>query len=252
MEILKASLLALIQSATEFLPISSSGHLVIFGSIIKPNVSSPLLLTITLHSGSLIAIIFYFRRRIKDFFLLKDLKLLGFIILSSIFTFLIAYLLHDYVEKAVSSPLTAGRMMLINGVILATLFLKRKSGERELDILRALFIGIMQGIAVIPGISRSGLTITSALHLGIKETSAFEFSFLLSIPVIIGAQFFEVTKTGFPQASERGTYIMGFFLSIIFSFLFLKFLEKLVVKGWFKFFSFYSLFLGFVITLTHC
>jgi len=248
MEILKSFFFAFVQSATEFLPISSSGHLVIFGSFIKPNISSFLLFTISLHAGSVFAIIFYFRKRIKEFILLKNLKLLACIILSSFFTFFIAYPLHDYVEKLVSSPLKAGKAMFINGIILATLFLKKKKGDREMDFIRAIVIGIAQGIAVVPGISRSGITITSAIHLGIKENLAFEFSFLLSIPAIIGAQLFETLKAGFPPPAEREIYILGFLLSIIFSLLFLKFLESVVTKGWFKYFSIYSLFLGFVIT----
>jgi undecaprenyl-diphosphatase len=248
MEILKSFLLAFVQSATEFLPISSSGHLVIFGSFLKPEISSFLLFTITLHCGSLLAIIFYFRKRIKELILLKNLKLLAFIILSSIFTFFIAYPLHDYVEKLVSSPSKAGKAMLINGLILATLFLKKGKEGREIDFIRAVIIGIAQGIAVVPGISRSGITITSALHLGIKENLAFEFSFLLSIPAIAGAQLLESLKTGFPQSGEKGMYLPGFIFSILFSFLFLKLMEKLVVKGWFKYFSLYSLFMGFVVT----
>ncbi len=248
MEILKSSLLAIVQSATEFFPVSSSGHLVIFGSFIKPGVSSFLFLTITLHSGSLIAIMFYFRKRVGEIIFLKNIKLFGFIILSSIFTFLIAYPLHDYVGKKFGSPFTAGRMMLINGLILASLFFKKKKGEMEIDFIRATLIGIMQGIAVIPGISRSGITIVSALHLGIRENLSFEYSFLLSIPAIIGAQFFEIIKTGFPQSHEIEVFASGFFLSAIFSFLFLKVLEKMIVRGWFKYFSIYSLFLGFVIT----
>jgi len=248
MEILKSFLLAFVQSATEFLPISSSGHLVIFGSFLKPKISSFLLFTITLHCGSLLAIIFYFRKRIKELILLKNLKLLAFIILSSIFTFFIAYPLHDYVEKLVSSPLKAGRAMLINGIILATLFLKKKKGEKEMNFMKSIVIGIAQGIAVVPGISRSGITITSALHLGIKENLAFEFSFLLSIPAIAGAQLLESLEAGFPQSGEKEMYLLGFIISILFSFLFLKLMEKLVIKGWFKYFSIYSLLLGFVIT----
>jgi len=250
MEILKSFLLAFIQSATEFLPISSSGHLVIFGSFLKPEISSFLFFTITLHSGSLLAIIFYFRKRIKELILLRNLKLLAFIIVSSIFTFFIAYPLHDYVEKLVSSPSKAGRAMLINGIILGSLFLRRDE-EKEMNFLRAGIIGIAQGIAVIPGISRSGITITSALHLGIEENSAFEFSFLLSIPVIAGAQLFESLKTELPRPDEAGIYIGGFILSCVFSFLFLKVMEKFVIRGWFKYFSIYSLFLGFVVTLNY-
>lgn len=244
---LKPIFLAILQAATEFFPVSSSGHLVIAGSYFRSGISSPLLFIITLHLGTLLATLLYFRRKVAEVISLKDRNLLKYLIISSVFTALVAIPIHDYVEKKVSDPFSAGKALLINGMILSTLFIIRKRRERNIGSAEAILIGIAQGIAVIPGISRSGITITSAIHLGVKEKEAFEYSFLLSVPVMIGAELFEILKRGFPSGGERDIYLLGGGVSFLFSLLSLRLLESVIVKGYFKYFAFYSFFIGSVV-----
>lgn len=186
-------LFGIIQGATEWLPISSSGHLLIFTQVM--GLSFPIGFFTAVHLGTLFSVLIYFRKDIFEILKsLNDFKSDGFkfamyVIAGNLTTAIIALMLKNYVDyffniKALPYAfIFSGMLILISW---------RRRGSGKIDFKKALIIGAFQGISVIPGISRSGATISSALIIGVKAEEAFKFSFLLSIPAIIGANILEM------------------------------------------------------------
>lgn len=205
-------ILAIVQGATEFLPVSSSGHLSLGHALLGASEDPPLLVDIVLHVGTLVAVVGVYRRdvaklvtrtlqalvtrRFDDPYARLGLMVVG----ATLATTIVALTLKDVVEGTLRGPTIVGSMLLLNGAILwSARRVQRPEAEasvddgtpetpdRGLSWRSAGLIGILQGLAVTPGISRSGLTITGALHLGVSGPVAARFSFLLSIPAILGA-----------------------------------------------------------------
>ncbi len=211
MTFIKAIILGVIQGLTEFLPISSSGHLA-FAQYFLNVKETPLIFDIMLHVGTLGAIILAFIKDIVDIILtifghepssqrdsnFKTIKsgrmFLLYIIIGSIPTMIIALIIKKFVEQAFANPLIVSIMLIITGVILWLSGINRSKriGHRKVSPLRAFIVGIAQGVATLPGISRSGTTISTALILGVSGEESARFSLLLSIPAIIGATLFEI------------------------------------------------------------
>ncbi len=250
--ILQAIILGIIQGLTEFFPISSSAHLVIFQHLfsIKKDV---VLLDAFLHAGTLLAVILTFWNEILEIlkgipFLFKrgslereGVKLFYLIFAGTIPTVVIGILFKKEVESSFLSPKLAGGLLLFTSLILfLTKFTREKS---EVKIAHAFIIGIFQGLALLPGISRSGVTIASALAIGWKREYAFKFSFLLSIPAVLGANILEIYSSNL-SFSNLSILISGFILSFISGYFSLKILSPLVKKGKFYLFSIYCLIIG--------
>jgi len=220
-----------IQALTEFLPVSSSGHLAFFSNLI----SSPNLFFFTvLHLASLIAVLIFTRKEI--IFLLKfskeSRKLWLYLIIATIPAGLIGVLFNNYIEAAFSSFLFLAIAFAFTGLIL---FSTRKSkGKEQLTFRSSLRIGFMQVLALFPGVSRSGMTISAALLQGIDRERAAKFSFLLFIPLSLGAFVLELKGFYFDYS-----LLLGFIVCTLFSILFLYLLTKIIVKGKFWYFSFY-------------
>jgi undecaprenyl-diphosphatase len=252
MDILQSIILGLIQGTTEWLPISSTGHLRIaeyfFG------LSVPLLFDVTLHVGTLLVTLIYFRGAIKNVFSSlwhrdfhsEDGKLILPIIVGTIPTALIALLIGNDLDKYLSTLLFLGAGFIAGGIVL---FASKFGKERKntISVPLAFLIGVMQGIAIIPSISRSGLTIAVALLLGIKKELAFKFSFLLSIPAVVGA-------LGLTLYQEHGVFslagistidiVVALVVTVAVSFLALKLLWKTLAAKKFYLFSIYCLLIG--------
>ena len=271
MNILDAILLGILQGITEFLPVSSSGHLVILEAILKVQKTPSILFEASLHLGTLIAIIILFWKKIdeiikfifggfnqqlkiksdKNLFLryYQDdpiARLLILIIISNIATVIIGLGFEDIFRKMFGSVKWVGVMLLITGCILL-LTKMAKSDSITLENLRvehALIIGIAQGIAVAPGISRSGATIATALLIGIARPDAAIFSFLISIPAIIGANFKEILSQGVELSYGWLPILSGLLISFITGFIALKFLINIVNRGKLYYFAFYCWIVG--------
>ena len=256
MNIFNAIILGIIQGLTEFLPISSSGHLVIFQKLLGFQ-QQQLLFDCALHIGTLLAVFMYFSKDIKrlfdsvvhyreansEFLLLKD------IITGSIPTAIIGLLFKDYFERVFDSALIAGIMLCVTGIFVgATKFIPEGSKKR-VGLINSILIGIAQGIAIIPGISRSGATITCALMCKIDREVAFRFSFLLSIPAILGA--FALEAIEIEQINNIIPLILGTISSAIVGLLALRFLNGLIKKGHLYYFSPYCLAVG-IGTVIYC
>ncbi len=252
MDLLQSIILGLIQGTTEWLPISSTGHLRVaeyfFG------LSVPLLFDVLLHAGTLLVTLIYFRNAIKNVLLAlwhRDLhsengKLILPIIVGSIPTAIIAAAIGDQLDQYFSSLLWLGVWFIITGaLLLATRF----STERKdtISMPAALLVGVMQGLSIIPSVSRSGFTIATMLLLGVKRELAFKFSFLLSIPAVIGALGLTLYQEH-DALSVAGistlTIAVALAVSVAVSFLALKVVEKSLAAKKFYLFSIYCFIFG--------
>lgn len=193
MELWKALLLGLVQGLTEFLPISSSGHLV-FGNYLLGIENATIVFEVAVHVGTLVAVLVYFRKDlamvIVDFFKGGEGRWVGWmIILGTIPTVIIGLCFKDFFESVFHAPKFAAGGLLVTSVLMFA-GEKVRRGERKLTKIRwidALVVGLLQGMAIMPGISRSGSTISAGLFAGLDRDAAARYSFLLSIPAILGA-----------------------------------------------------------------
>jgi len=251
-QLTKTIILGIIQGLTEWLPISSTGHLKLAEQIL--DLKAPILLDVILHVGTLIVILFFFRRDVKGIlsalarldFKTEHGKLISLIIVGTIPTALIGLVFGELVENTFQSLLPIAIAFIICGIILYSAKVGKEKTE-NVSLLTAIIIGTAQGIAIIPGISRSGATIAVALLLGVKREKAFKFSFLLSIPAILGA----LGLTVYKQFDELATAGLGLFeilsgmiAAMIIGYLSLKLLWKILAKKQFHFFAFYCWILG--------
>ncbi len=242
-------ILSAIQGISEFLPISSSAHLILISNFYDFKTSS-LLIDISLHLGSLFAIMFYFK---KDLFDLKNNKrLLGLIIVGSIPLMIFGYILHSsnliyFVRNVEIIAWTT----LFFGLILyfSDQGKTNKNISKNLNVKSIIFIGIFQILALIPGVSRAGITITAARFLNYNRVDSTKISFLLSIPALIGASSLGITDA-FKQTLEINyLLIIAIILSFLFSFITVKYFLKYVNNFSLNIFVIYRVFLGIILLL---
>jgi len=255
MDPIQAILLGFIQGVTEWLPVSSTGHLRITEQVLGLTV--PLLFDVTLHVGALAVILLFFRKDIKIIltalvkgdFKSENGKLIPLIIVGTMPTALIGAFFSNAIEAYFNNFLPIAGAFVVCGI---TLYSSRVGNERKENMtsMEALAIGAAQGIALIPGISRSGMTIAIALLLGISREKAFKFSFLLSVPAVIGA-------LGLTLYEQHGTLTLvgvglteifvGIAVSLVVSYFALKLLWKALAGKKFHLFAFYCWLLGAVL-----
>lgn len=238
-------LLGIIQGVTEFLPVSSSGHLLIMQKVLGMS-GEEIALSVVLHLGTICALIIFFFKDILA--ALRNLRLLFFIIIVTIITGTVGILGKGFFESLFSSVRLAALALILTGIVLI-LTKKFMHAKRDiLDIQDVTILGFAQAIAIIPGISRSGITISALLFRKIDRETSFKFSFLASIPVILGASFLEAQKIDFALKTNFKNFILGFIFSFL-SGLFSLWILKLVVrKAKFHFFGYYCIFIA-IITL---
>jgi undecaprenyl-diphosphatase len=251
-ELWQAIILGIVQGITEWLPISSSGHLVIFQQLFQ-NIEQPVVFDLFLHIGSLFVVIAVFFNEIKQIalsFFLKEYqeyrKFAYYIILGTIPTALIGLFFRDLFEKAFSSLLSTGTALIITGLLL--FFCEGFEAKKRISALSALVIGAMQGLAITPGISRSGTTIAAALFFGTEKREAVRFSFLLFIPAMIGAIILQGKDISI-NAIEWMPVLVGTLFAIIVGYASLKLLILVVHKRKLRYFSYYCWIVGFIAIL---
>jgi undecaprenyl-diphosphatase len=254
MDPIQAITLGFIQGVTEWLPISSTGHLRITEQLL--GLTLPLLFDVTLHVGTLAIILLFFRKDIKlvlmalvkGDFKSENGKLIPLVIVGTVPTALIGLVFSSEIEMYFSSFLPIAGAFITCG---AVLYLSKTGQEQKESItyMAALAIGTAQGIALIPGLSRSGLTIATALMLGLRREKAFKFSFLLSVPAVIGALGLTLY-----QQHETLTLVVGWTeifvgiaVSLVVSYFALKLLWKALAGKKFYLFAFYCWLLGAVL-----
>jgi undecaprenyl-diphosphatase len=239
MDPLQALFLGALQGLTEWLPISSSGHLALAQHFF--GIAAPVAFDVALHLGTLLAVFVYFWKDIIA--IVKHLarkspeqKLAINIILACIPTAIIGFAFKPQFEAMFGQPLAIALALAITGVIL--LLAGRKAGKKEITNKSALIVGIAQGIAVAPGISRSGATIGAGLLLGLKRESAALFSFLIAIPAVIGAGAFEVKDAAFAGIDPL-TVLLGTAVAAIVGYACIGLLMSVLKRGRLAIFAYY-------------
>ena len=277
MSIIEAILQGILQGMTEFLPVSSSGHLSLFQHFTGLDGESAVTMTIVFHLGTLAAVFIAFWDKIKKL-IVEAFRMLGDIftgkfkwktmnperrmimmIIVSILPLFIFYIFKDFFER-----LSSDSDIIIEGIAFlytsALLFLSGRCGGRdgahyasektagETTVPAALTIGVFQGIALVPGISRSGSTISAALFTGMKREDAVEYSFILGIPVILAGA---VVKLGEASAAELSAnlvpLLIGFVVSAIAGYFAIRLIKMLVTNDKFHVFAWYTLVLGIIV-----
>lgn len=245
MNIFWSILLGILQGLTEFLPVSSSGHLVLAQNLI-PGFSQPgVLFDVVLHAGTLFAVIFYFREKILNIGK-KDLVLLA---VATIPAAVFGFFLQDYIETLFLITKLVGLALLVTAAM-NYLTDKVNPKQQKINIKNAAAIGIAQALAIIPGISRSGATIFAGSTLGIKKKKAAEFSFLLSIPAVFGANVLQFAKHGLNSGLDQSFYIVGFLSAFISGYVAIGAVFKLLQKKRFTYFAFYCAVIGVLALLS--
>ncbi len=279
MSFIQSILMGLIQGLTEFLPVSSSGHLAIFKNLFHVNVETGLLFDVLLHIGTLVAVCIVYYKDIRELIveavkMLTDLvynlflklrgsrksyrkiisnsyrKFVVLVIVATIPTGIIGMLFSDLVEKASASLLIPGICLLITAVLL---FISDHAPDgskrpKQVTYKNAVVIGICQGIATLPGISRSGTTITACILSKFDRRFAVKYSFILSIPAILGALVLQLKDIGSVQITsvEVGSYIIGMIVAAVVGYVCIKAMLVIVGNKKFKYFSIYCLIIGVV------
>jgi undecaprenyl-diphosphatase len=255
MDPVQAIMLGFIQGVTEWLPISSTGHLRTAEHLL--GLTLPLLFDVTLHVGTLIIVLLFFRKDIKlvlaalakGDFKSENGKLIPLIIVGTVPTALIGVVFSSTVETYFTNFVPIAGAFITCGIVL---YASKTGTERKENItyIAALAIGTAQGVALIPGLSRSGLTIATALMLGVRREKAFKFSFLLSVPAVIGAlgltlyqQHAMLTLEGVGLTE----ILIGIAVSLAVSYFALQLLWKALAGKKFYLFAFYCWILGAVL-----
>jgi undecaprenyl-diphosphatase len=271
MEIYQAVTLGILQGLTEFLPVSSSGHLVL-GQLFFGITESVLAFDISVHMGTLGAVFVVYSSDISAMVGAlsacagrivrgrpvavgsdENLKLALFILAGSVPTAMMGMFLKKFEHIMFTSSLLVGAMMMVTGTILWTSrkFYRTEKNSIGLDVKRSLVIGASQGLAVIPGISRAGTTIACGMFCGLDRYTAAKFSFLLSIPAILGAQLISIMGYTEQGSGIDAGMIYGTLVAFITGLIALKVLIKIVHAGKFHLFAPYCWVVGFLVLLSN-
>ena len=262
MHTLQAIITGAIQGLSEFLPISSSAHIVFSNELYElilgikeAGLQEEIFFDIIVHLGTLFAVLIYFFKDLKEIFTgffsaiksknynNENFKIVNFIVLSTIITGFIGLLIKEPAEKLISNPQSICILLFITGLILLTSE-KFYKGNKEITLKNSILIAIAQGLAVLPGFSRSGLTISMALLCGIERVKAGRFSFLMSIPIIIlASMIYPLIELDFSEIStfNHKAIILGFLTSFIVGYLCIKYFMKLLGRLNLRIFGYYCL-----------
>ena len=271
MDLIQSILMGIVQGLSEFLPISSSAHLVFTSNFYKvfkgieivQESNQEVFLDIMLHLGTLIAVLIFFRKEILEIikalyigiktkdYSSKDFKTGCFITLGTVITVLVAFPLNEVAEFLVFKPSIVGGLLIFTGCLLlfSEWFGKRINEKKDITLKSSVLIAIAQGLAALPGFSRSGLTIATGLLSGHERKTAAEYSFLLSIPIILGASMvYPLVKI---DLAEVVTYnwiaiIAGTIVSGIVGYLCIKYFLKFVSRFSLSIFGYYCLIMGII------
>lgn len=271
MDLIQSILMGIVQGLSEFLPISSSAHLVFTSNFYKvfkgieivQESNQEVFLDIMLHLGTLIAVLIFFRKDIMEIckalylglknkdYSSKDFKTGIYIILGTFITVLIAFPLNEFAEFLVFKPAIVGGLLIFTGCLLlfSEWWGKRINDKKDITLKSSILIAIAQGLAALPGFSRSGLTIATGLLSGHDRTVAARYSFLLSIPIIMGASMvYPLIKLDFAEVVTYNWFaiIVGTIVSGIVGYLCIKYFLKFVGKFSLGVFGYYCLVVGVV------
>lgn len=270
MNLIQAILMGIIQGLSEFLPISSSGHLVFTSNFYKvfkgieivQTSNEEIFFDIMLHLGTLVAVLIFFRKDIMNILKAmynaiktknwdnKEAKLGLYIATGTIITIMLAYPINEIAGDLIYKPAIVGGLLFITGFTLLYSEYKSKKIETkhtDVNLKTSIFIGLAQGLAALPGFSRSGWTIATGLFFGLDRTTAARYSFLLSIPIILGASMvYPLVKIDIAEAMHYNwtAIAVGTTISAIVGYLCIKYFMKFISKFSLAIFGYYCLIMG--------
>ncbi|PIR21378.1 MAG: undecaprenyl-diphosphatase UppP [Deltaproteobacteria bacterium CG11_big_fil_rev_8_21_14_0_20_47_16] len=263
MTLIHAIILGVVQGLGEFLPISSSAHLIVTPWLLKFN-DPGLAFDVALHAGTLLAIIAYFW---KDWVILigafftslkkkraqytQEEKMIWYLIIASVPGAIIGKLLEEQAETIFRSPLLIASTMAVMGLVLwaADQMQKHRIDMDHIGLKESIIIGFSQALAIVPGVSRSGSTISAGLFLGLTREAAARFSFLMAMPIMIGATM--VKAKPFIQAGVGTAEIVGILVSAVVGFLSIKYMLAYVRKYSYRIFVAYRLLFAFIVVVVY-
>lgn len=266
-EILKVIVLGMTEGFTEWLPISSTGHLILIDNLIRLHVSAEFMemFRVVIQLGAILAVVVLYWNKLNPFDRRKKehQKRATFILWSKIFVAcapaaILGFLLDDWLDAHLYNGYIVALMLILYGIFFIAVENKRKFQKpsivksREIGYQTALYIGFFQVLALIPGTSRSGATILGAMILGCSRPIASEFSFFLGIPVMLGASLLKILKFGFHFSLLEFFYlILGMTVAFLVSASSIQFLLGWIKKNDFKFFGYYRIVLGVIVLIWH-
>ncbi|MBQ6624324.1 MAG: undecaprenyl-diphosphate phosphatase [Clostridia bacterium] len=266
-EILKVIFLGIVEGITEWLPISSTGHMLLVDQFLTLNVSEAFkeMFFVVIQLGAILAVVVMFWKKMWPF-QLKDKSLpkvnkdiIGMwikVAIACIPSAVLGLLLDDFLEEHFGGPITISIMLIVYGI--AFIFIENWNKKRtpkidkleNIDFLTAFLIGLFQVLSMIPGTSRSGATIVGALLIGVSRTASAEFTFFLAVPTMVGASALKLVKYGFDFTSQEIIIlIVGLAVAFIVSLLCIKWLMSFIRKHDFKPFGWYRIALGIIVIL---
>ena len=265
LDVLKVFILGIVEGITEWLPVSSTGHLILVGDLLKPGLSDAFMemFNVVIQLGAIMAVVVLYFHKLNPFSPTKTnkQKMLTWqmwikVVIASVPAALIGIPFNDILDKIFYKPLPVAIMLIVYGVLFIIIETrnqgKKPSVRRISDLTMGMlvWIGVFQMLALIPGTSRSGATIVGALMIGISREVAAEFTFFLAIPAMFGASLLKLLKFGFKfTGQELGLLLFGCLVSFVVSVFAIKFLMSYIKKHDFKVFGYYRIILGGLIVL---
>ena len=263
-ELLKVIIIGIVEGITEWLPISSTGHMLLVDEVISLDMSDTFkeMFFVVIQLGAILAVIvlfwnklFPFSFRKGDKFVKTDIMNMWIkVVVACIPTGVLGLLLDDFLEEHFGTPLTIAIMLIVYGIafIAVETWNKKRipkiNSIDEINYKTAILFGLFQSLAMIPGTSRSGATIIGALLIGVSRVVAAEFSFFLAVPTMLGASAYKLMKFGFNFSSqELITLIVGMVVAFVLSLLTIRFLMSYIQKHDFKAFGWYRIALGIAV-----
>ena len=265
LEALKVIILGIVEGITEWLPISSTGHLILVEEFVKLNFSQSYLdmFNVVIQLGAIMAVVVIYFHRLNPFSPKKTekqkkmtLQLWVKVVIASIPAGVVGILFNDFIEEKFNNSYVVATMLIVVGVLFIVIENRHKGRKPQITKISQmgvpvlLWIGVYQMLAMITGTSRSGATIIGALALGVSRTAAADFTFFLAIPAMAGASLVKLRHFGFDfTGTELGLLLLGCVVSFVVSILAIKFLLKYIQNHDFKAFGYYRIVLGIIVFL---
>ena len=265
LEALKVIILGIVEGITEWLPISSTGHLILGEEFVKLNFSQSYLdmFNVVIQLGAIMAVVVIYFHRLNPFSPKKTekqkkmtLQLWVKVVIASIPAGVVGILFNDFIEEKFNNSYVVATMLIVVGVLFIVIENRHKGRKPQITKISQMgvpvliWIGVFQMLAMIPGTSRSGATIIGALALGVSRTAAADFTFFLAIPAMAGASLVKLRHFGFDfTGTELGLLLLGCVVSFVVSILAIKFLLKYIQNHDFKAFGYYRIVLGIIVFL---
>lgn len=265
LEALKVIILGIVEGITEWLPISSTGHLILVEEFVKLNFSQSYLdmFNVVIQLGAIMAVVVIYFHRLNPFSPKKTekqkkmtLQLWVKVVIASIPAGVVGILFNDFIEEKFNNSYVVATMLIVVGVLFIVIENRHKGRKPQITKISQMgvpvliWIGVFQMLAMIPGTSRSGATIVGALALGVSRTVAADFTFFLAIPAMAGASLVKLRHFGFDfTGTELGLLLLGCVVSFVVSILAIKFLLKYIQNHDFKAFGYYRIVLGIIVFL---